>query len=166
MKYWILMLSLALIGGCAQKPVIEPDPVSFDEGTGLTLIEFDQLAPGLIDDLFTFPWLANFEERHGAQPTLMVGEMVNNTGEVLARTDFRRTLERRLLESGKVKLVQENKNQADFILSGKIQLEIERTDMRRVANYQLFWQLENTHTQKPVWSAETRLQKTQEIQTP
>ena len=166
MRYWIILASLTLLVGCAQKPVQQAEPVGFDEGTGLTLIEFDGLAPGLVAEMFEFNWLSNFEERHGTQPTLMVGEMQNDTGEILARTDFKRTLERLLLESGKVKLVQDNKNQADFILSGKIQLDIERTELRRVANYELNWQLENTRTNKQVWSAVNRLQKVQEIQTP
>lgn len=166
MKHWIILAGLAMLVGCAQKPVQQAEPVGFNEGTGLTLIEFDGLAPGLVDEMFEFNWLSNFEERHAAQPTLMVGEIENNTGEILARTDFIRTLERLLLESGKVKLVQDNKNQADFILSGKIQLDVERTEQRRVANYELFWQLENTQTQKQVWSAINRLQKVQEKQTP
>lgn len=166
MRHWIVLVGLVMLVGCAQKPIQEVEPTGFDEGTGLTLIEFDGLAPGLVAEMFEFNWITNFEERHASQPTLMVGEIENNTGEILARTDFKRTLERLLLESGKVKLVQDNKTQADFVLSGKIQLEIERTELRRVANYELQWQLENTQTQKQVWSAINRLQKVQEKQAP
>ncbi|MBE0493818.1 MAG: hypothetical protein IBX48_05700 [Thiomicrospira sp.] len=166
MKHWVILVSLALLVGCAQKPVQKAEPVGFNEGTGLTLIEFDGLAPGLVAEMFEFNWLSNFEQRHATQPTLMVGEIENHTGEILARTDFKRTLERLLLESGKVKLVQDNKSQADFILSGKIQLDIERTELRRVANYELNWQLENTQKNKQVWSAINRLQKVQERQAP
>ncbi|WP_029933585.1 hypothetical protein [Thiomicrospira pelophila] len=166
MRHWTILAALALLVGCAQKPVQEVEPVDFNEGTGLTLIEFDGLAPGLVSEMLEFNWLSNFEQRHANQPTLMIGEIENNTGEILARTDFIRTLERRLLESGKVNLVHDNKNEADFILSGRIQLDIERTELRRVANYELHWQLENTHTQKQVWSAINRLQKVQEKQIP
>ncbi|HEY9018149.1 hypothetical protein [Thiomicrospira sp.] len=166
MRYWIVLGLFAVLVGCAQKPVQQAEPQGFNEGTGLTLIEFDTLAPGLVDEMFEFNWLANFEQRHASQPTLMIGEIENNTGEILARSDFIRTLERLLLESGKVKLVQNNKNEADFILSGRIQLDIERTELRRVANYELHWQLENTHTNKQVWSAINRLQKVQEKQIP
>jgi len=163
MKWFISIVSIIMLMGCAQKTVIPLSPqTDFDQAPGLERHDFDQISMPLVEDLLTYAWLKDFENQNNRVPALMVAEPLDKTGENLDRRAAKQSLEQSLLASGRVSLVKHDAL-ADFVLSGEINMLLEQTEFERKSRYRLNWQLMSKTSTHPVWQAENLIEKVQRI---
>ncbi len=161
MKYavWLLLISLF---GCAQKPVVTVVDKPFDTASAWTTADADQVAKAMTADMLGFPWLAGFQQRtNGESPVLQVGQLDDQTNEQLAMEYFREALNQQLLAAKSVKAVAGEHGEADFVLSGRINVQIEQTEVQRTARYQVTLNLIEKLTQRQVWFGEYMIEKKQ-----
>lgn len=158
-----MVLALGLTACAPQKVTPWGYQTDFDTAPGLVEHDFQRLSTSLTEDMLTYPWLEGYKQRHQSAPTIHIGEIDNLTGEPLDTAAFKQAFEQALINSGQVKLIGDNKSQADFVLSGKILLELEQTEVERKATYNLEWALTNQHTSADVWAARNQVQKNQRM---
>lgn len=161
MKYAVWLLLFSLIG-CAQKPVVTIVDKPFDTASAWTTVDADQVAKAMVVDMLGFPWLTGFQQRtNGGLPVLQVGQLDDQTNEQLAMDYFREALNQQLLAAKSVKAVAGQHSEADFVLSGRVQLQIEQTALQRTARYQVTLNLIEASTQRQVWLGEYTIEKKQ-----
>jgi len=99
---------LAPFSGCAKSQRVErvdPNEV-LDYEVGFDEDDAREVADALIDDALSRPWIDNWmADNRGSRPTVIVGDIVNNTSEYIDTGIFTVAFERDLLNSGRVAIV-------------------------------------------------------------
>lgn len=160
MKYAVFLLLFSLIG-CAQKPVVTVVDQPFDTASAWRSVDADQVAKAMMADMLGFPWLESFQRTSGRLPVLQVGQLDDLTNEQLAMDYFRESLNQQLLAAKSVKAVAGQHSEADFVLSGRVQLQIEQTVLQRTARYEVTLNLIEASTQRQVWLGKYLIEKKQ-----
>ena len=144
------------------------------------------VAEEMIDDVLRRPWLPNFTSAEGRNPVVIVGEVQNRSHEHIETLMFTRSLERELINSGRVRFVasesarenvrQERMDQqfnaspetmrrlgqetgADFFLGGVITSVTDREGGLRVVFYKVNLELIHMETNEIVWLGDKEIKK-------
>ena len=144
------------------------------------------VAEEMINDVLNRPWLTRFETRNDRQPVLIVADVRNRTHEHIDAETFMRNMERELLNSGQVRLVQgrefrelireERGDQqvfaspetmaqwqrelgADYMFTGTINSIVDQQGRQRVIFYQVNLELTDMETNEKVWIGEKQIRK-------
>ena len=144
------------------------------------------VAEAMISDSLRRPWIANFTSAEGRNPVVIVGDVQNRSSEHIETLVFTKSLERELINSGKVKFVasdaerqgvrQERMSQqteaspdtmkrlgqetgADFFLSGIITSVTDRADGQRVVFYKVNLELIHMESNEKVWIGDKEIKK-------
>ncbi len=144
------------------------------------------VAEEMINDVLNRPWLTRFETRNERQPVLIVADVRNRTHEHIDAETFMRNMERELLNSGQVRLVQgrefrelireERGDQqvfaspetmaqwqrelgADYMFTGTINSIVDQQGRQRVIFYQVNLELTDMETNEKVWIGEKQIRK-------
>lgn len=140
----------------------------------------------MVRDVLTRPWLLEFVEAKGKKPTVIVGVVKNKTSEHLSAETFINDIEREMLNSGKVKLVQGGKAReelrderadqqdfasasttkkwgqekgADFILQGTINSISDSNNKEKLIFYQVDLVLTDLETNEKAWIGNKKIKK-------
>lgn len=141
----------------------------------------------LVRDCLTRDWLTDFIKESGAEPVVIVGNVLNRTSEHIDYRVFTSALERELLNSGKVRLVasperrwelrEEREDQpgnvspgtispaghetgADFMLQGNMNSLKDEVKGKQVVFYQITLELIDLTTDEKVWIGQKEIKKT------
>ena len=144
------------------------------------------VAETMISDVLRRPWLSNFTSAEGRNPVVIIGDVQNRSSEHIEILVFTKSLERELINSGKVRFVasdaerqgvrQERMNQqieaspetmkrlgqetgADFYLGGVITSVTDRIDGLRTVFYKVNLELINMETNDKVWIGDHEIKK-------
>ena len=144
------------------------------------------VAETMISDVLRRPWISNFTSDEGRNPVVIVGEVQNRSSEHIETLVFTKSLERELVNSGKVRFVasdaerqgvrQERMSQqlesspetmkrlgqetgADFYLWGVITSVTDRVDGLRTVFYKVNLELIHMETNEKVWIGDTEIKK-------
>lgn len=144
------------------------------------------VAQQMISDALGRPWLGDFMKVDGAKPTIIVGLVKNRTNEHIASETFINDIERELINSGRVRLVQggEFRNElraekadqqsnssletvkkfgrelgADFILQGSINSIADGNNKTTLVYYQTDLELTNIESNEKVWVGSKKIKK-------
>jgi uncharacterized protein (TIGR02722 family) len=144
------------------------------------------VAEAMISDVLRRPWINDFTGENGRKPVVIVGEIRNRSREHIETLIFTKSLERELINSGKVKFVansaeregvrSERMNQqtdaspetmkrlgqetgADFYMGGVITSETDRVDGERVVFYKVNLELINMESNEKVWIGDKEIKK-------
>ena len=144
------------------------------------------VAEEMVSDCISRPWIAQAEKNLGHTPTVIVGEVANNSSEHIATDTFIEDLQRSLINSGRVSFVassserqavrKERQDQdsnasddtrkergqeagADFMLSGTISSIIDKEGGEAVVFYQVNLKLLSMKNNAIVWSGQKKLKK-------
>jgi uncharacterized protein (TIGR02722 family) len=144
------------------------------------------VAETMISDVLRRPWITDFTGENDRKPVVIVGEVRNRSSEHIETLVFTKSLERELINSGKVKFVasdaerqgvrEERMNQqgntsaetmkrlgqetgADFYLGGVITSVTDRVDGERVVFYKVNLELINIETNEKVWIGDKEIKK-------
>lgn len=145
-----------------------------------------QVAEAMIGDVLSRPWLSDFNMAAGRKPVVIVGEVRNRSDEHIETLVFTKSLERELINSGKVRFVAgaaerqgvrtEKQDQqleaseatmkrlgqemgADFYLSGVITSVTDAVDGQRVVFYKVNLELINIESSEKVWIGDKQIKK-------
>jgi uncharacterized protein (TIGR02722 family) len=144
------------------------------------------VANEMVSDMLTKPWLEEFEKGTGNRPVVIVGLVRNKSHEHIATDTYIKDIEKAILNSGKVRLVQagdareelrkERADQnefatsataakwgkelgADFMLQGLVNSIVDSNDKKKVVYYQTDLELVNLETNEKVWIGDQKIKK-------
>lgn len=141
----------------------------------------------IADQVLSEPWLSNYTVAHGQKkPVLICGTIQNKSHEHIDAETFRKDIERALVNSGRVRLVQDAQKRgeireerveqqqfsttetqkklaaetgADFILQGSINSIVDENKKQRVTYYQINLTLTEVESNEVVWIGEKKITK-------
>ena len=144
------------------------------------------VAEEMISDVVNRPWLTNFVNANKRTPVVIVGEVRNRSSEHIEILVFTKSLERELINSGKVRFVASAEERtgirderlsqqteasaetmkrlgqetgADFYLGGVITSVTDALDKQRVVFYKTNLELINIETNEKVWIGDKEIKK-------
>lgn len=144
------------------------------------------VAEEMVSDMLMRPWLEEFEKGTGKRPVVIVGLIQNKSHEHIATDTYIKDIEKAILNSGKVRLVQagdaredlrkERADQnefatsetaakwgkelgADFILQGVVNSIVDSNNKQKVVFYQTDLELTNIQTNEKVWIGDKKIKK-------
>ncbi|MFN6946087.1 MAG: penicillin-binding protein activator LpoB [Cytophagaceae bacterium] len=191
MKTLLKLSSFALFGmlvlSCAQKTVtrVSPDQ-QIDLSGRWNDVDSRLVAEEMTRDMINRPWRNRFIDRTGKTPVIIVGIIQNRSHEHIEATTFIRNIERELINTGTVRVVQndvfrdkmreERADQqqfatldtqkrwgrelgADYMLFGDINSIVDQEGKRKVTFYQVNMELSDLETNEKVWLGEKQLKK-------
>ncbi len=184
---WSALLSLPLVAACGGTEVKRMDVNDVKDLSGRWNDTDSRLvAQEMIQDCLARPWLDKASKDKGKSPTVIVGNVRNQSHEHIATDTFVEDLQRELINSGKVEFVA-NKNErgdvrderldqdtnsseetrkahgqetgADFMLSGVISTIEDQEGGKSVVLYQTNLKLLNMQTNQIAWNGEKKIKK-------
>jgi uncharacterized protein (TIGR02722 family) len=144
------------------------------------------VAEAMISDVLQRPWISDFVGEEGRKPVVIVGDIHNRSREHIETLVFTKSLERELINSGKVKFVaseaerqgirEERMGQqseaspetmkrlgqetgADFCLQGIITSQTDRADGQMVLFYKINLELVHMESNEKVWIGDKEIKK-------
>lgn len=144
------------------------------------------VAEEMVSDMLMRPWLEEFEKGIGRRPVVIVGLVKNKSHEHIATDTYIKDMEKAILNSGKVRLVQageareelrkERADQnefatessaakwgkelgADFMLQGLVNSIVDANKKQKVVFYQTDLELINLETNEKVWIGDKKIKK-------
>ncbi len=144
------------------------------------------VAEEMVSDMLMRPWLEEFEKGMGRRPVVIVGLVNNKSHEHIATDTYIKDIEKAILNSGKVRLVQageareelrkERADQnefsskataaqwgkelgADFMLQGLVNSIVDSNSKMKVVFYQTDLELTNLETNEKVWIGDKKIKK-------
>lgn len=190
-KFFLVSLAAFLVfSSCASSPSRTVTRVASDTQIDLSGrwndTDSQQVAEAMISDVLSRPWLSDFNMAEGRKPVVIVGEVRNRSDEHIQTIVFTKSLERELINSGKVRFVagateregvrNEKLDQqmeaseatmkrlgqetgADFYLSGVITSVTDALDGQRVVFYKTNLELINIESSEKVWIGDKQIKK-------
>jgi len=183
-----LMLSALILASCATGKTVTR--VSADTQIDLSGrwndTDSQMVANAMISDVVQRPWIGDFVGANNRKPVVIVGEVKNRSSEHIETLVFTKSLERELINSGKVKFVassderggvrQELLDQqteaspetmkrlgqatgADFYLGGVITSVTDAVEGKKVVFYKVNLELINIETSEKVWIGDKEIKK-------
>ncbi len=149
-------------------------------------VDAQQVAQAMIADVTVRPWIADFIQANNRKPVVIVGDVANRSDEHIETLVFTKSLEKELINSGKVKFVAsaderagvrlERQSQqteasaatmkklgqetgADFYLGGVITSVIDAVEGQKVVFYKINLELTNIETNEKVWLGDKQIKK-------
>lgn len=138
-------------------------------------------------DMLSHSWYSTYTSQNkGKQPTIIVGIIGNKSHEHIATETFSKDIERAIINSGKMKLVQSGnmreetraeradqqnfaaqptikkfgkEHGADFILTGTINSIVDEYSKEKTIFYQIDLELTNIETNEKVWIGDKKIKK-------
>ncbi|MBL4710369.1 MAG: penicillin-binding protein activator LpoB [Flavobacteriales bacterium] len=144
------------------------------------------VAEEMVSDMLLRPWLEEFEKGMGKRPVIIVGLVKNKSHEHIAVETYIKDIEKAVLNSGKVRLVQageareelrkERADQnefssaastakwgkelgADFMLQGVVNSIVDSNGKQKLVFYQTDLELTNLETNEKVWIGDKKIKK-------
>ncbi|MEQ8909578.1 MAG: penicillin-binding protein activator LpoB [Vicingaceae bacterium] len=144
------------------------------------------VAEEMVSDMLSRPWLEEFEKGTGERPVVIVGLVRNKSHEHIATDTYIKDIEKAILNSGKVRLVQvgeareelrkERADQnefasaattaqwgkelgADFMLQGLVNSIVQSNTKQKVIFYQTDLELTNLESNEKVWIGDKKIKK-------
>ena len=144
------------------------------------------VAEEMVSDMLMRPWLEEFEKGNDRRPVVIVGLVKNKSHEHIATDTYIKDIEKSVLNSGKVRLVQageareelrkERADQnefstaataakwgkelgADFMLQGLVNSIVDSNNKQKVVYYQTDLELVNLETNEKVWIGDKKIKK-------
>jgi len=171
--------------GTKQVTRVEEDAV-FDLSGRWNETDSRLVSEEMVSDMLLKPWLEEFQKGTGKRPVLIVGLMQNKSHEHIAMETYVKDIEKAVLNSGRVRLVQaaearedlrkERADQnefasaatakkwgqelgADFILQGVVNSIVDSNGKQKVVYYQTDLELTNLQTNEKVWIGDKKIKK-------
>ncbi|MCU0442258.1 MAG: penicillin-binding protein activator LpoB [Bacteroidia bacterium] len=182
-----LVLSLLMMGSCANRKVTRIDPNQQTDISGRWNDTDSKLvANEMIKDVLERPWRSNFEQKYGRKPVIIIGSVRNKSSEQIDPVTFIKDMEKNFINSGVVSVVQsgDERNQlrderneqqtfsseetkkkwgkekgADFMLNGVIASIVDQYKNQKTVSYQINLELTDLETNEKVWIGEKEIKK-------
>ncbi len=182
----ISFLLMFMLIGCATSVRRVDERAQIDLSGKWNDTDSQMVSDTMIDECLSHPWQGRFIDTIGRNPVVLVGTIYNRTDEHIDSNIFIKDLERVFINSGRVRVVQnqaardelraERQDQqdfaspetrkrlreelgADFILQGTIGKITDMDGNKRVYFYQVDLELINIETAEKTWIGQKKLKK-------
>ena len=183
----LVVLTIALINGCANRKITRVDPNETIDLSGRWNDSDSRLvSEEMIGDLLTSAWIPRYLKANDKRPVVVVGLVENKSHEHINSETFIKDVEKAIIRDGNIRLVVagEKRNElrkeraeqqdyaspettkkwgkelgADFILQGTINSIVDSYKKQKVVTYQIDLQLTNIETNEVVWMADKTIKK-------
>ena len=183
----LVVLTIALINGCANRKITRVDPNETIDLSGRWNDGDSRLvSEEMIGDLLTSAWIPRYLKANDKRPVVVVGLVENKSHEHINSETFIKDVEKAIIRDGNIRLVVagEKRNElrkeraeqqdyaspettkkwgkelgADFILQGTINSIVDSYKKQKVVTYQIDLQLTNIETNEVVWMGDKKIKK-------
>ena len=183
----LVVLTIALINGCANRKITRVDPNETIDLSGRWNDSDSRLvSEEMIGDLLTSAWIPRYLKANDKRPVVVVGLVENKGHEHINSETFIKDVEKAIIRDGNIRLVVagEKRNElrkeraeqqdyaspettkkwgkelgADFILQGTINSIVDSYKKQKVVTYQIDLQLTNIETNEVVWMGDKKIKK-------
>ncbi len=183
----LVVLTIALINGCANRKITRVDPNETIDLSGRWNDSDSRLvSEEMIGDLLTSAWIPRYLKANDKRPVVVVGLVENKSHEHINSETFIKDVEKAIIRDGNIRLVVagEKRNElrkeraeqqdyaspettkkwgkelgADFILQGTINSIVDSYKKQKVVTYQIDLQLTNIETNEVVWMGDKNIKK-------
>ena len=183
----LVVLTIALINGCANRKITRVDPNETIDLSGRWNDSDSRLvSEEMIGDLLTSAWIPRYLKANDKRPVVVVGLVENKSHEHINSETFIKDVEKAIIRDGNIRLVVagEKRNElrkeraeqqdyaspettkkwgkelgADFILQGTINSIVDSYKKQKVVTYQIGLQLTNIETNEVVWMGDKKIKK-------
>ena len=183
----LVVLTIALINGCANRKITRVDPNETIDLSGRWNDSDSRLvSEEMIGDLLTSAWIPRYLKANDKRPVVVVGLVENKSHEHINSETFIKDVEKAIIRDGNIRLVVagEKRNElrkeraeqqdyaspettkkwgkelgADFILQGTINSIVDAYKKQKVVTYQIDLQLTNIETNEVVWMGDKKIKK-------
>ena len=183
----LVVLTIALINGCANRKITRVDPNETIDLSGRWNDSDSRLvSEEMIGDLLTSAWILRYLKANDKRPVVVVGLVENKSHEHINSETFIKDVEKAIIRDGNIRLVVagEKRNElrkeraeqqdyaspettkkwgkelgADFILQGTINSIVDSYKKQKVVTYQIDLQLTNIETNEVVWMGDKKIKK-------
>ena len=183
----LVVLTIALINGCADRKITRVDPNETIDLSGRWNDSDSRLvSEEMIGDLLTSAWIPRYLKANDKRPVVVVGLVENKSHEHINSETFIKDVEKAIIRDGNIRLVVagEKRNElrkeraeqqdyaspettkkwgkelgADFILQGTINSIVDSYKKQKVVTYQIDLQLTNIETNEVVWMGDKKIKK-------
>ena len=183
----LVVLTIALINGCANRKITRVDPNETIDLSGRWNDSDSRLvSEEMIGDLLTSAWIPRYLKANDKRPVVVVGLVENKSHEHINSETFLQDVEKAIIRDGNIRLVVagEKRNElrkeraeqqdyaspettkkwgkelgADFILQGTINSIVDSYKKQKVVTYQIDLQLTNIETNEVVWMGDKKIKK-------
>ena len=183
----LIVLTIALINGCANRQITRVDPNTTIDLSGRWNDSDSRLvSEEMIGDLLTSAWIPRYTKANAKRPVIVVGLVENKSHEHINAETFIKDVEKAIIRDGNIRLVVagEKRNElrkeraeqqdyaspettkkwgkelgADFILQGTINSIVDSYKKQKVVTYQIDLQLTNIETNEVVWMGDKKIKK-------
>ena len=183
----LVVLTIALINGCANRKITRVDPNETIDLSGRWNDSDSRLvSEEMIGDLLTSAWIPRYLKANDKRPVVVVGLVENKSHEHINSETFIKDVEKAIIRDGIIRLVVagEKRNElrkeraeqqdyaspettkkwgkelgADFILQGTINSIVDSYKKQKVVTYQIDLQLTNIETNEVVWMGDKKIKK-------
>ena len=183
----LVVLTIALINGCANRKITRVDPNETIDLSGRWNDSDSRLvSEEMIGDLLTSAWIPRYLKANDKRPVVVVGLVENKSHEHIHSEPFIKDVEKAIIRDGNIRLVVagEKRNElrkeraeqqdyaspettkkwgkelgADFILQGTINSIVDSYKKQKVVTYQIDLQLTNIETNEVVWMGDKKIKK-------
>ena len=183
----LVVLTIALINGCANRKITRVDPNETIDLSGRWNDSDSRLvSEEMIGDLLTSAWIPRYLKANDKRPVVVVGLVENKSHEHINSQTFIKDVEKAIIRDGNIRLVVagEKRNElrkeraeqqdyaspettkkwgkelgADFILQGTINSIVDSYKKQKVVTYQIDLQLTNIETNEVVWMGDKKIKK-------
>ncbi|WP_270595615.1 MULTISPECIES: penicillin-binding protein activator LpoB [Butyricimonas] len=183
----LVVLTIALINGCANRKITRVDPNETIDLSGRWNDSDSRLvSEEMIGDLLTSAWIPRYLKANDKRPVVVVGLVENKSHEHINSETFIKDVEKAIIRDGNIRLVVagEKRNElrkeraeqqdyaspettkkwgkelgANFILQGTINSIVDSYKKQKVVTYQIDLQLTNIETNEVVWMGDKKIKK-------
>ena len=183
----LVVLTIALINGCANRKITRVDPNETIDLSGRWNDSDSRLvSEEMIGDLLTSAWIPRYLKANDKRPVVVVGLVENKSHEHINSETFIKDVEKAIIRDGNIRLVVagEKRNElrkeraeqqdyaspettkkwgkelgADFILQGTINSIVDSYKKQKVVTFQIDLQLTNIETNEVVWMGDKNIIK-------
>ena len=183
----LVVLTIALINGCANRKITRVDPNETIDLSGRWNDSDSRLvSEEMIGDVLTSAWLPRYTKANDKRPVVVVGLVENKSHEHINSETFIKDIEKAIIRDGNIRLVVagEKRNElrkeraeqqdyaspettkkwgkglgANFILQGTINSIVDSYKKQKVVTYQIDLQLTNIETNEVVWMGDKKIKK-------
>ena len=187
LKGTVAIVMMLVLAQCASRQVTRIDPNSQTDLSGRwNDTDSKQVAEEMISDVLSRPWLVRFTDANSKPPVVIIGEVLNKSHEHIASETFIKDIEREFVNSGKVRVVendafrerlrQEVASQqvnatletrkrvaaelgADYMMFGTINSVVDQYKNQRTVAYKINLELVDLQSTEKVWIGDKEIKK-------
>ncbi len=184
---FVLVAAVLMAAGCQRRVTRVDTDRAIDLSGRWNDTDSRLVAEEMANDVLSRPWVGRFTDAEGRSPVIIVGDVRNRSHEHIDAETFIRNIEREMLNSGHVRIVQgaefreqireERADQqefaapetvaqwrretgADYMLTGTMNSIVDQHRRDKVIFYQVNLELSDMETNEKVWIGEKQIRKT------